>query len=122
MPILTYSQRVYETVIKGDTVTVIPKHHAKQLAKERIMYKSLQVQLKEKDSLIDILNMHINTYKGIINGQQQNISDYKKRDSISTEISKSYQREIETLNKKNGFKKIFPYIAGVLGFILGIAL
>ena len=122
MPISGYCQKVYEIVINRDTVTVMPKYHAKQLARERIMYRAAKEQLKEKDCLIYDLNTHIKTFKNIIAEQKKNISDYITKDSISVEIVKSYQREIESEQKKGGFKKVLPYIATVLAFILGTAI
>lgn len=126
LPTLIFSQDrvVWEMVIGVDTVTVIRKDHAKDLARERVNYWYLLEEVKEKGTLIDGLRESLSKAKE----EREIWSELVKEKDSRLEFSKQYQqsqgRTIGLLEdqlksqKRSTFIYILIAILGITGMVI----
>jgi hypothetical protein len=111
-------------IIGNDTVAVMKRDHAKDLARERVDYWYLQETSRAKDTLIDDLR------EGLQNVKRENelwkeLSESKdKRIDLHKKIEDSQERTISVVEtqvkslKKTTFVYILLTVAAVTGLIL----
>ena len=93
------SKLVYEIVSGKDTLVVMPKYHAKELAKERVMFQSAIEEAAAKDSQIENLNQSLFDYKGI--NSQLKTSLYLTQEENNTQklLLDNYKENVDLLEK-----------------------